>query len=375
MSRRNSGAAEAASSAASEAARVLQQRSTEAKNEARSEPAPEPRTEPMIPEGRLEKLRNNNPRNAVMDEINRSRGPQEPEAKAEPAKVPEKAAERPADAPAAAVEPAAAPETAQPAPEAPKTVRVKVDGEEFDAPAEEVEEAGGVKSFQMARAAENRLKKSSEALAEVRRTQSEMTQLATAMLAQRPGATPAKPQESDQQFIASKMDIVRFGTPEESASAWVEIQSRLQPKAVDANSIADQVDSRIRHDQATRAFDREFADVATNPIRLRAVLALRHERLEKHRIERPNQPVDWDSFYRTIGNEVRSAFGGSSQAAAAPAATSGTPSPASEKEARKASITNLPASAARAEAPKEDKPETREDILNSMRKQRRIPVD
>jgi hypothetical protein len=372
MSRRTSAAAEAASTQASEAARVLQQRSQESRNEAKSEPVAQERTEPMIPEGRLEKLRNNNPRDRVMDEIVASRGPKEPEATA--------AAEKSKEEPKAEAQAVEKPATEQAQPEtvpaeAPKTVKVKVDGEEFDAPAEDVEAAGGVRSYQMQRASENRLKKSNEALAEARRAQSEITQLATAMIAQRGSQQPAKAQESDQQFIASKMDIIRFGTPEESAAAWLEIQQRAQPKAVDQYSIVQQATSQIRHDDATRAFDRDFPDVATNPIRLKAVLALRQERLEKHKIERPNQPIDWDSFYRTIGNEVRSAFGGSSQAAATPAATSGNSSPASEKEARKASIVNLPAAAAKAEAPKEDKPETREETLRGMRKARGLPVD
>src|SRR5690606_21921493 len=98
----------------------------------------------------------------------------------------EKPAEAPAETPAeAATEPQAASEAEAPAdtpdaapavPEAPKTVRVKVDGEEYDAPDEEVEAAGGVKAYQIQKAAENRLNKANATLSEARKVQAAIAQ-------------------------------------------------------------------------------------------------------------------------------------------------------------------------------------------------------
>lgn len=357
MSRRTEGAASRAAEAATEAARTLAARSHEARAEraADTEPAAEEvKIEKQAPVERVEALKNERPHVKAMDDIIKRRG-LEPE--------PEEAA--PATTPAP--EAAAAPQPdAVATPEAPKTVRVKVDGEEFDAPADEVEAAGGVKSFQMQRASENRLKKANETLAESRR-------IADLVLRQAPPPAPEKPKESDADFIAARMDVIRFGTPQEAASAQLEILQRTQQK-FDPDALTQRAVAQFNHDIAVKEFDKEFQDLVTNPIRLRTVVALRQEALERHKIEKPNQPVDWNSFYRTIGNQVRSAFGGQSQPAAAPAAASGTPSPQPDKEARKASIVNLPTAAARAEAPKEEKPlspeEERKQAIAELRRSR-----
>jgi hypothetical protein len=380
MSRRNNDTAGRAAEQASEAARVLQARGQEKVAEARQQDEkPADRTMPL--EKEREYKAKPKPNDEAREQIISSRpGYKEeaeknkdtPKAEEKPSDQPkaETKSEAPQEEPRAEVPPAQSEPAAQP--EAPKTIKVKVDGEEFDVAAEEVEAAGGEKAYRIQRASENRLKKAAEALAEANKTKTQMTDLVTALLKQK--HEPEKPKETDEQFIASKMDIVRFGTPQESAQAWVEIQQRLQPKPVDANALIEQATNKWRHDQAVQSFDKKYQDIVTNPIRLKAVVALRQEALERHRRENPNRPVDWDSFYDTIGTQVRSAFGGQSQAPSAPAATSGTPSPTSEKEARKASIVNIPTAAAKAEAPKEDKPETREDILNGMRKARGLPV-
>jgi hypothetical protein len=237
-----------------------------------------------------------------------------------------------------------------------------VDGEEFDAPAAEVEEAGGVRAYQIQRASENRLKRASEALAEAKRVQASIAQWAVQH------QQPQKPQETDEQFIASKIDIIRFGTPEEAAKAQLEIAQRLN-KPVDQNAIIDRAADKIRHDQAVAEFDREFVDISSNPLLLKLAVAMRSER-----IAQVNGPIDWNSFYRTIGNEIRGVAGKPSQAPAAPA-TSGNPSQSpSEKEARKASIVNLPTAAARASLPEAEKQlspeEARKEAILQMKKAR-----
>ena len=375
MSRRTSDAAESAAAQASEAARVLQARQQASKAEAASEPRADPKQEskaeshePSSNDALRRVPRGNETRRQILEEIRGSRGEPKTETKEPEVEEPKKESggEAPAPAPAAAAEPQAteAPPAPPIAPEQPKTVRVKVDGEEFDAPQEEVDAYGGVRPYQIAMANERRLRKTNEGLAEIKRMLAEG--------GQRP-AQPSGPQQSDKEFIESKMDVVRFGTPAESAAAWLEIQQRTQPKALDAHAIIEQATSKIRHDDAVAKFDKEFSDVVTNPILLEAVVSIRAKRMAALP---KGQPVDWETFYRTIGNQVRSAVPArQSQPAAAPqAATIGNPSPASDKEARKASITNLPSASARAEMPKEEKPETREESLNRMRKARGLPA-
>ena len=392
-------AAKAAERAASEAGRVLQER-----QQARSEaPDPSPERTLHLPkksevvlsdaesEANLAKARKNVPNKKGLEEIRRTRAdqdgslesleknqPEEPEKPAKPAAAPAKAPEAPA-APAAesTVAAAAAQQPEQPAaPEAPKTVRVKIDGVESDVSESEVNDYGGVKAYQIAKAAENRLAKANESLAESRKMQQAMADLMAR-------ANPPKPTETDAQFIASRMEKVRFGTEEESAAAMQEILARSRPQ-IDQNAVVLQATTSMKRDNAMAQFAKEFQDVASQPMLKILVANLEHQKLAQYV---PNGQVnwaalatlDWDNFYRTIGNEVRSVLGPRqpqpAQAAAALAApTTGSTSLPSEKEARKASIVNLPTASARAELPEESKPESREESLNRLRKSRGQPT-
>lgn len=309
----------------------------------------------------------NEPRRLAMEEIEqrdlREKGiPVEPEAKEPEPK--EASVETPVQAVETPTEQEAPAETP---PEEPKveTVRVKVDGEEFDAPKAEVDEAGGIRAYQREKAAENRLRKANEALAETRRLQA---QLQAAAQAQQP---PAK---TTDQILQEKVDIIRYGTPEESARALQEV---LDIQRVDLGKIVGQAVSVMQQQMAESAFVNEFSDIVHTPLFLKLAINLKNERIA-HSIQ-TNQPInDWNHFYRSIGNEIRGAIGRPSQAAQTPSAsgkTTDSTSPAtSDKEAKKASIVNLPTSAARAALPEADKPETRDDILKEMRKSRGIPT-
>lgn len=315
-------------------------------------------------------IRRNEPRRRALEELenrhNKAKGIEpepEPEPKAEvkpeiEAKTESESAVEPAVEPAAEV----AEPVAEPVVEAPKLVRVKVDGEEFDVPEEEIEAAGGVKAYQKDKAAENRLVKANQALAETRQLQAAIAQHTQRTVA------PQQPQPTLDQFIASKMEKLRFGTEEEFAAAMREI---LQIQRVDVNAITHNAVMTMQKNMAVDNFKKEFQDVVSNPLLLRLASTLENERVAKL----GPQP-DWNSFYRSIGNEVRSVTGRQSQTpATTPKSTTSDPisqSP-SEKEARKASIVNIPTAAARASVA-ETKPETREDILNSMRKSRGLPV-
>lgn len=343
---RNKRAAEAAAAAASEAAKTLAARSHEARQEPKEEPKAE--AQPTVNPDRVEKLLKGRPHSQAMDEILSKREvepePEEPEKKAEEAAPEPVEAKKEPEAPTTITE--------EPkAPEAPKTVRVKVDGEEFDAPEEEVESYGGIKAYQIAKAHENRLKKANEAVAESKRLTAQLVELLQRK------QEPETPKVTDDEFIKSKVDIIRFGTPEESATALREVLARQAPKQ-DQGQLVGLALAAVQKQQAVDAFKKEHQDIMANPLLLKLAIALETE--EVANASKSGQPIDWRNLYGKIANQVRSVAPRPSQPTATQQ-TPGTPSSASEKEARKASITVLPTSSARAEAPKEEKELTPEE--------------
>lgn len=339
-------AAEAARMAAS-AGQVLNVQAPEPERDHRVEPAHEPQ-EPI-------KTRNE-PRERAMAEIEA----REARERGEPiAAAPEEPVEVPSDStPPGSPDPeAAAPKTPEPA----KTVKVKVDGVEFDAPADEVEEVGGVRAYQLMKANENRLAKTNEALAQTRQLQAQLAEMAKAQ-APKPVTT------TDAEFIQERIETIRFGTPEESAAALTEVMGRGR-QTIDQNQLVNQAIAAMQQQAAESQFVQEFSDIVHNPLLLKLIIQEKNDRLAKLK-----ETPDWSNFYRSIGNEVRGAIGRSSQPAQQPQnAPAGNPSQP-DKEARKASIVNLPTAAARAALPEAAKPETRDDILNEMRKKRGIPT-
>ena len=386
MSRRNAASTEAAANQATEAARVLQARSQEARQAAapkqetlhlpssRNEPAPESQERksdgvPMVPV-----MRGNAVRDAALDQIRRSRpGAQqeetEPAPAAEPAPTP-KADAAPQQEPAAA-EPAATIEP--PAPDAPKLIRVKVDGVESDVPEADIEAAGGLKSYQIQRASENRLAKVNEALAQTRQAQEAIVR----QFAQ--NRPPPAPVVTDDAFLKSKMDAILYGTPDEKATAFQEAIARVNPR-IDQNALIQQATTNMKRDLAVQAYRREFSDVVANPLFAKLSDTLEREALAGY-VQNGQVnwqalgALDWQNFYSTIGTQIRGAVPRQSQPQPA-AQTTGSPSPVpSEREARKTSIVEPPkAAAARATLPEEPKPETREESLNAMRRARGQPA-
>ena len=329
-----------------------------------------PQVQPKDDENTRPPLRNE-PRRLAMAEIEardlRTKGIQDvvtapvpeakPEAAAKPETAPAVATPAPESAPAAVAAETPASEPAV------KTIKVKVDGQEFDVPQADVEAAGGVTAYQKDKAAENRLNKANQALAETRKTQANTLQWIQQNTSKEPVLT-------DDQFIASKIDTIRFGTPEESSAALREVLKRSNP-AIDQNAITQQAVTIMQRNQALDKFTKEFQDVVTNPVLLRAAVSIEAERMQQ-----TGPQTDWPKFYQTIGNEVRSVTGRPSQPTMTPVVpTNDTTSQSpSDREARKASIVTIVPAAARAVLPTETKPETREDTLNAMRKSRGLPV-
>ena len=362
MTRRTTRAA-AEAAKISEAAAVLASKSHEARAE--KVETVEQVTEPVVQEAPSKgpKLRpgRNSDREAILKEIRQARGePVEEEKKEEP-KVEEAPKEEPkVEATAEPAVEAAPPVEAKIEPEAPKTVKVKVDGVESEVLASEVEAAGGVAAYQRDKASENRLKAANEANAESKRL---MMQIAKQLEDNAKVNAPKQP--TDDEFIKSKIDVIRFGTPEESTAALREILQRNAPKAVDSNALVGQAVMAVNRMSAQSEFAKKYPSIMATPLLLKLAQTLEQEELRK--AIGSGQPIDFPKLYDSIGVQVSSVAPRGSTSLAQP---KDSPTSSSDKEARKTNIVNLPAAAARAELPKEEKPETREESLNRMRKSR-----
>ena len=354
MARDRKAEVNAAAQAASEAARTLQ-----AAGQAKKAEAPQaPKVEVQADPGAMAKALKNRPSSQAMDEILAKRGldKDEPEVKEEP-KVEEPKAEEPKPEEPKAEETKAEPaveEVKAEAPqvvEAPKTVRVKIDGEETEVAQSEVDEAGGIVAYQRDKASEKRLAEAKAILAEAKRMKAEAPK------------EPEKPSVSRQQFITERMDKIRFGTPEEAAQAQLEIMEYGKEKPVDQNQISNQVMERIKNENAVAKFKTEFADIASNPILFKAAIAIERERLPK--LLESGAPIDHEKFYRTIGNEIRSAVGRPHQSATQTTQTASTTSSPSKEEKKAGAVVTLPTAGARAALPKEDKEPTPDEERKS----------
>jgi hypothetical protein len=356
VSKRQQAAEKAAEAAmqASEAGRVLRAQ--------REEKAPEPEA-PQV-EGERPPARNE-PRQRGMEEIERrdlqNKGldtPKEEEAKPE---VPDPTPLTPEQILAANQEsqPAPAPVVEEVVPE---TVTVKIFGEERQVPKEEVEEYGGIKAYQIAKAAEVQLREAKEAQAEARRERENlMRHLQQQMQPKEPIKTPA-------QIVQEKIDLIRFGTPEESAAALQEVLEKSQTK-IDPNHLLHQAVQLFNEQTAFAKFKSDFPEIASNPeLEKFATMLGREQALEIYKL---GKTPEWSKFYTDLGQKVRSVIGYKPNQPAPIATTTGQTSPgSSEKEARKASIVTLPTAAARAKQPEEPQPPTRAEIFSEMRRGR-----
>lgn len=307
-------------------------------------------------------VRGNKERESAMDELVRARqesATPEPEPEGEP---------EPTVQAEATPEPAPAP-----APE-PEMVTAKVDGEEFQVPKAEVEEYGGLRAYQMYKAAEKRLAASKEA-------EKRMAELLKTVDTQvRQPAQPVDPPRKPEDIIRDAVAKIQIATPEEGAAALANVLQTLIPKAPDPQQISFQTLMLMRATEAEDRFVKENADLVENPLLKQLVISEKQRRLAEYQSKK-QLPPDWHQFYTAIGSEIRAAIG---RPATTPVPAAQTPSqPTSGSAAtdaqaarvqRKASITALPTASARATLPEEQKPPTRAELLDQMRKARGQPV-
>lgn len=304
-------------------------------------------------------VRGNKERESAMDELVRAR-----QESASPESVPE-------GEPEPTVQSEATPELAPaPAPE-PEMITAKVDGEEFQVPKAEVEEYGGLRAYQMHKAAEKRLAAAKEA----ERRIAEL--LKTADTQVRQPAQPVEPPKRPEDIIRDAVAKIQIATPEEGAAALANVLQTLIPNQ---QQVSYQTFHLLRATEAEDRFVKENADLVENPLLKQLVISEKQRRLAEYQSKK-QLPPDWHQFYTAIGSEIRAAIGRPAttpvQAAQTPSQpTSG--SAATDAQAarvqRKASITALPTASARAPLPEEQKPPTRAEVLDNMRKARGQPV-
>jgi hypothetical protein len=240
---------------------------------------------------------------------------------------------------------------------APEVVTVKIDGEERQVAKTEVDALGGVASYQIHKAAEKRLEQANKEKQELHNL---LMQTKAMLEAQK----PQTPKQDPAEWLKEKATQIQFGTPEESAQALQEI---MNSQRVDPNQIIQQAMEQMAQKSAAQQFVAKNSDLFQNPVLAKLAVVMEHDKLSKSR------PSDWNKFYSDLEYEFRNSIG--------KPATTPTPvvadQPTSGQEAklsRKDNIVNLPTAAGRIAAPEPDKPLTREDRLNQLRKSRGQPV-
>jgi hypothetical protein len=354
---------------ASEAGRVLRAQ--------RDKPVEKP--EPVTPR------HEQNPRNKIYAELVESRKESSDLSQSDTDKPEEIKPEAPApDAVAPASPPVDPPPSTEPVAAAP-TVKVKVDGEEFEVPQSEVDEAGGVQSYRMVKAMENRLKKATDTATEARKTQEQTMQLLQSLFQQQ-----RQPQVTPQQAAARKAELVEqmvYGDTQQKLAAYEELSKLNSGQQFDPQQFKQSLKVELAIQSSADKFKSEFADLISNPDILALATIKERQMLDKYNMS--NLPASFDTEYRKIGNELRALVGRPTQPAAEasntttgqtiPATASPQGTPTSAKEERKASnIVSLPQASARA-TPKEKEELTpdqaRNKALRDMRRARGQPTE
>jgi hypothetical protein len=301
--------------------------------------------------------KNKTPRERAMEEILASRAETldkelklsatgaHPEVEFEPAPVDtpvEPPAETPAETPPV-VEPAEElPIAAEsPAPEAPKYVTVKIDGEEMQVPKEEVDKAGSVNIYQMEKAMQKRLKETNELHAAAKKQFQEIQK-------------PVEPQPNQDEVIRKKVETLRFGTDDEAANVFKEMQK--QP-TIPVDAIVDTVSKRLEWKSAVQEFAKNHSDLLQDPD-IQAIALARESALTNQMQATGRWPTDINKFYKDLGSDLRTKYG-------KPAAVD-TKSRLDKKEA----LAEPKTASGRVPSAPEVKPKTVSEIIDEQRKAR-----
>jgi hypothetical protein len=156
---------------------------------------------------------------------------------------------------------------------------------------------------------------------------------------------------------------IQMGTEDEAMAAIEKLQSR--PPSVSADDVARTVDERLTFNDAVSRFQKDYKDLAEDPVLLNIVL-----QRDKELLAQGDKRSYWER-YEDIGTSVRTW----KESLTKPATTE-PEKPASDKQTRKASAPAVPQGAgtkAPAAVQDEDREETSAEIISKMAKSRGGP--
>jgi hypothetical protein len=250
-------------------------------------------------------------------------------------------------------------------PAVPEMVTVKIDGEEYQVPQSDIDEVGSVAAYRMMKASERRLEQAN-------REKQELAQMLTAARQMMEQAKPKEPQKSPDELIREKVLQIQMGTPEEAAAALQSVLEAGKQPQINQVELANQIYEYGVAKSAAQEFKDRNQDLFANPYFAQLAVFMERDKLSK------SKPSDWKQFYINLESEFRNALGKPAPTQALSVSTQQTGQPPSgavaDKLARKADIVNLPVAGARVQAKEEDKPLSRDDRINLLRRARGQPV-
>ena len=262
-----------------------------------------------------------------------------------------------------------------------ETKKLLVDDVEYDVPLDEIAARGGDANWQMWKASRNRLDEAKAARddavkvrEETAATKREIAEYIAKHFPEKEG-TKTVDSTADAE-LDQQLELIRYGTPEEARAAYKKLfgnnAAQVNPKAV-----TNQAMTQINRKAAIQSYLKDYADLEANPHTKRLVRAYEQDRLsvlpKGFATSDAAASFDWNNFYTTIANEVRTLVPRQSQPASSSTPTDQASQGATGREQRKeaaASQTNPPTAQTRAATTTEEKPRSRAESLNEMRKAR-----
>lgn len=295
-------------------------------------PAPEPNEAPEVPAPTPEL----NPRNAAIAEIAKAAAAKADEESEELSQLYDDEANKPKEPTQEEAEPEPE-ESSEPEPEpeethAPRTVRVKVNGQEIDVPEDEI-----IATYQKERSADQKFQEAArmrdEAYALVRQTQ---------------------PQKQEEPSTKELVEKIQYGSAEEAQSAFEQMQRLTAEKARQA------VQEELLGAEL-RKFASDNADLMQDPVTRGALTALEEHLAASDFQGSPR--ARWDE----AAKQVRERF---AQSTPKTQATAVKATPSQTRLERKASIQSVPTASARPPTSPESKPKTTAEIIEAERMRR-----
>ena len=255
------------------------------------------------------------------------------------------APEPPAETPELTAPEPVAPELAAPEPApVPQTVRVKVDGQEFDVPKEEIDKAGNVALFQMQVATAKRLK-------ELNDTTNALNARLKAL--QQPPA-PVVPPPDQVEERRKNIEAIRFGSEEEAMAAITELTKPVPQIPVD--QVVTSVTRRIEWDNAIKGFVQDMGDLIRDPD-IQGMALAREKQLTQWIVKSGRWPSDINAAYKAISADIKAKIGKS-------------PVPSQTRQDRKEALSEPRTAAVRQEGPPLVKTKTPSEVVAEEAKSR-----